>query len=165
MLLGATQENKRNSESDDETIAFLFGQSCYSDAYRLLKNEPSNNVVTQYNLALCFYWIGNYQEALTSLDKAMVYLPAHQSKTNFGIDNFYEAMLEKQNQSDDHHLAITQKIVSLMLDKVADGITRLKTDCWLNLENYAKVIEVATPLAFKNYRNITYALAIAKRNS
>jgi len=164
MLLNSNQvEINRTYKSEDTFIAGLIGQSRYTEAYRLLKNEAADKTETQYNLALCFYWIGCYREALMSLDRAQRFMPVTAGKTNPAADNFYKALREKQNQLNDHHCPITQKHVEMTPQLVTDGIMRLKTDCWLQLEEYGEVINIATPMIYKNYSNVTSALAAAKK--
>ncbi|WDF53937.1 hypothetical protein [Mucilaginibacter sp. KACC 22063] len=165
MLLGSNQAFKNTPiKSETELIAQLIGQSRFSEAYLLLKSEASDKTETQYNLALCYYWIANYREALICLDKAHLFMPVNHSKTNPVNDSFYKALREKQNDLDDHLLPITHKHVELTYPMVADGIVRLKTDCWLKLGEYQKVIDIATPIAYKGFKNINEAISIAKQN-
>ncbi|RFZ95626.1 hypothetical protein D0C36_08945 [Mucilaginibacter conchicola] len=171
MLLGSNAGTNpvtkdRPTKSETELIATLISQSRYAEAYLLLKNEATDNTATQYNLALCLYWAGSYREALMSLDKAQLFMPVNtgSGKTNPATDSFYKAIREKQNGLDDHRNPVTQKNIELTTQMVADGIVRLKTDCWLQLGEYARVIDIATPIAYKNYLNIFEALTIAKQH-
>lgn len=165
MLLGSNQAAQSpNGTSLHGFIARLINQSLYADAYVLLIKEAREQTVTQYNLALCFYHTGSYTEALLCLDKAQAYLPVNPNKNYPVTDAFHTAMLEDQHQLNDHLFALTAKHVQLLPQKIADSIIRLKTDCWMQLGNYAKVIEIATPVAYKQYGNITEALAVAKKH-
>ncbi len=163
MLLGTSNNNTHQQRSEAEFIAILIGQNRYAEAYVLLKAESVELVTTQYNLALCHYFAGNYREALLCLDKAQMLLQPDTPKTNLHIDGFYKAIRERQNQVDDHHRPIIQRHVALTAHDVADGIIRLKTDCWLQLGDYARVIDTAARLAYKNYANITAALSTARK--
>jgi len=170
MLLGSNASanpvtKDQSIKSEIELIAQLISQSRYAEAYQLLKAEVPDRTTTQYDLALCFCWIGSYREALMCLDKAQLFMPVMTvGKTNPSTDSFYKAIREKQNGLDDHRNPITQKNIELTTQMVADGIVRLKTDCWLQLGEYARVIDIATPIAHKDYLNITKALTIAKQH-
>jgi tetratricopeptide (TPR) repeat protein len=160
MLLGSpgTRQQYNNEEA---LIIQLFAQSRYAEAYMLLMKEPPNLSSTQYNLALCYYWAGNYTESLICLDKARAALPGSSAPTDIRNNDFFRTAFRQQSKIDDHRQAISQNYFSLFTFLVHDHILRLQTDCWLQLENFFKVIEVATPIANKNYRNITNALQIA----
>lgn len=165
MLLGSNQAvQNRSNTSVQDLIEQLIGRSLYADAYALLIQEPAGQTVTQYNLALCFNAAGYYNEALMCLDKSQLCLPVNQTNRNSVTDGFYKALLDKQKQLNDHLFAITDKYLQLLPQKVTDSIIRLKTDCWMQLGNYAKVIETATPIAYKQYGNIIEALAVAKKH-
>ncbi|QXV65648.1 hypothetical protein FPZ42_14300 [Mucilaginibacter achroorhodeus] len=163
MLLGSnTTSPGVNHVLRTDFIVQLISQSKYAEAYQLLKAEPTDKPTTHYNLALCFYWTGNYREALIYLDKAQMFLPAGTIRSKQLIDEFYKNLRDKQNQLNDHQTAITDQYLHAFPEMVADGIIRLKTDCWLQLKEFAIVVETATPIAYKQYRNITEALTTAK---
>lgn len=165
MLLGSTHTREAYAQ-EEALIIDLISQMRYAEAYMLLKKEAPYEPSTQYNLALCHYWAGNYQEALMCLDKAQTALPRTTSSSTLQNDQFYNVIREKQNQHDDHLKPISKKFVSLFGVITNDAIIRLKTDSWLQLGNFSKVIEIATPIAFKNYKNIADALQVAtNRNS
>ncbi|MCD8739154.1 hypothetical protein LT679_00955 [Mucilaginibacter roseus] len=166
MLLGAdNSSNKIRQNSEGELICQLINAACFADAYLLLQAEPPDWPATQYNLALCYYSAAHYHEALACVEKARMLLPVFQSKLNRDNDSFYKTMRGKQNQLDDYKQALNAKRIELLPVQVADAIVRLKTDCWLQLKDYARVIEAATPMAYKNYLNITEALNVARNNS
>ncbi|EHQ24857.1 hypothetical protein [Mucilaginibacter paludis] len=165
MLLGSTDTRQQQHHNEEALIIQLLSQSRYAEAYLLLQNEPPNIPSTQYNLALCHYWAGNYREALICLDKARVALPTG-NKHPYALNNqFYTAILRQQNKLDDHRQAITKGYVSLFSVWVHDSIIRLQTDCWLQLGDFSKVIEVAAPIAHKNYQNVADALQKAKNQT
>jgi len=161
MLLGSTNA-AQTYQSEDILIVQLLNQGRYAEAYTLLKKESLTSPATIFNLALCHYWVGNYADALLYLEKVGMMLPHHAGSTASNTDSFYKSLRDKQNQTNDHHQGITSKYASLFKEQVRDAVIRLKTDCWLKLENWTKVIEIATPIAFKNYHNIADALQIAK---
>jgi len=160
MLLGSTDTRQAYGQEEDLIIK-LIGQMRYAEAYIFLKKESPNEPSTQYNLALCHYWAGNYQEALMCLDKAHTTLSRTTSSSTLQNDQFYNVIRQKQNQLDDHLKPISKKFVSLFGVITNDAIIRLKTDCWLQLDNFSKVVEIATPIASKNYKNIADALQVA----
>ncbi len=166
MLLGADNNlNKTRGNSEEELICQMINTRCFADAYLLLQAEPPDLPATQYNLALCYYSAAYYKEALASAEKARVLLPVFQSKPNRDNDVWYKTMRDNQNQLDDYKQALSARGIDLLPIQVADAIVRLKTDCWLQLKDYARVIETATPIAYKNYLNITEALNVARKNS
>lgn len=163
MLLGSNN-TRQQYDNEEALIIVLLTQGRYAEAYALLMKESPDEPSTQYNLALCHYWAAQYQEALICLDRAQMTLPPR-SNNNKAYNQFYAAILENQNQLDDHLHAITKKYIVLFEILTRDAILRLKTDCWLKLGNFSKVIETATPIAHKNYKNIAEALQIAKNHT
>jgi len=164
MLLRSTDTHQLYGH-EEALISLLITQSRYAEAYVLLQKETPGEPATQYNLALCHYWAGNYREALACLDKAQMSLPANSSPDNFRADQFYTAIRQRQNQLDDHRQGINKRYITLFGALVKDAIVRLKTDCWLQLGNYDQVKVVAAPLAHKNYKNITEALQAANQKN
>ncbi|CAM3823563.1 tetratricopeptide repeat protein [Mucilaginibacter galii] len=160
MLLGST-DTRQTYAQEEALIIDLIGQMRYAEAYLLLKKELPHEPSTQYNLALCHYWAGNYQEALICLDKAKTALPRNAGDPMLQNDQFYSVMSQKQNQQEEYLKPISKKFTNLFGVSTNDAIIRLKTDCWLQLGNFSKVIEIATPIASKNYKNIADALQVA----
>ncbi|MCC8409182.1 hypothetical protein LJ707_09580 [Mucilaginibacter sp. UR6-1] len=161
MLLGSTQNNTANN-ADEVLIADLIRQGRYAEAYVLLKRAPTDEAATWYNLALCLYWLNNYRQTIMCLDHAQAQLPVHNNSMAQHTDEVHKALTNKQNQTNDHLQSISKKYVAQFTGLVYDAILRLKTDCWLLLGEYSRVIELASPLAYKNYRNVNDALQIAK---
>lgn len=166
MLLGANNNlSTTRGSSEEELICRLIDAGCFADAYLLLQAEQPDLPATQFNLALCYYSVECYKEALACAEKARVLLPVFQSKPNRDNDVWYKTMRDNQNQLSNYKQALSSRYIELLPILVADAIVRLKTDCWLQLKDYARVIETATPIAYKNYLNITEALNVARKNS
>jgi tetratricopeptide (TPR) repeat protein len=163
VLLGSNH-TRQQYESEEVLVALLLTQNRYAEAYLLLQNESPNEPSTQYNMALCHYYACDYQQAIVNLDKAQSVFPVVKGLTNNHTDQFYYNMRQQQNQQDDHLHAITKKYIANFHVLTREAIVRLKTDCWLHLGEYAKVIELATPVEHKNYKNIAEALKIAKNH-
>lgn len=163
MLLASTHKTS-TQKTEDVFIAHLLDQDRFAEAYQLIKKENADLPATQYNLALCYCQVGDYREALMCLDKAQMLLATGNLKTNAEIDSLYKALSAHQNRLDTHKRAVTHQYIALYGILFNDAITRLKIDCWLQLEDYARVIDTATPIAYKNYHNISEALAIANKN-
>ncbi|MBE9585132.1 hypothetical protein IM792_11785 [Mucilaginibacter sp. JRF] len=161
MLLGSTQTNTATN-TDEVLITHLLTQGRYAEAYALLKRAPTNEASTWYNLALCCYWLNNYRQTIMCLDHAQAQLPVTNNRGVQHTDELHKALSDKQNQTNDHLQSISKKYVAQFTGEVHDAIVRLKTDCWLLLGEYARVIELASPIAYKNYRNVNDALQIAK---
>lgn len=162
MLLGSTNPRQQNG-NEEALIIQLMTQKRYAEAYILLKNESPGEPSTQYNLALCHYSAGNYQEALICLDNALRALSPGNYPGKAPADQFYHVIRQMQNQTNDHLEGITKKYVTLFRDLVLDHVIRLQTDCWLKSGNFPKVVEIAKPLERKNYKNITEALQLATK--
>jgi tetratricopeptide (TPR) repeat protein len=161
MLLGSA--DPRQQYPNEETfIIQLFAQNRFAEAYVLLKKESPNDPAAQFNLALCYFRSRHYAEALACLDKAQSLLTVANQNNNLQADQFHTTLSKLQNQQNDHLQGITKKYITLFADEAKDAIIRLKTDCWLQLGNFSKVIEVAKPLAHKNYLNIANALSMAE---
>jgi predicted Zn-dependent protease len=111
MLLSSYNTHQQHA-SEEAFIIQLIGQQRYAEAYILLKKEPPSEPSVQYNLALCHYWAQNYQEALLSLDKIMINLPAGYKDAPH--DPFYAIIRERQNQEDEHLQAISKKHVPFL---------------------------------------------------
>ena len=159
MLLGAT--GPRYTEPGTEALIIqLILQRRYADAYELLNHQPSDQTTVLYNTALCLHWSGNYQEALNRLEKIRL-SPQVSNRNQPSADNKYQQIRHKQNQTDDYLQGISELYVKNFPLLFQDAVIRLKTDCWLQLGNYPKMIAVATPIAYKKYKNITEALTLA----
>lgn len=161
MLLGSTNPHQQH-HTEEAFIAQLISQQRYAEAYTLLLREQQDRVVTWYNLALCHHWSEGYQQAINCLDRAASLLPAGKGTQPHPADSFQFIIRTKQNELDDHLQPITAKYADAFNPLVNDAIIRLKTDCWLSLGNYARVVETATRIAHKNYKNIADALQTAK---
>ena len=160
MLLGSTA-NHGSPQDHEQIIIQLMLQDRYSEAYHLLSSEREMPTSSLYNLARCLHWSGNYQGALSKLES--IRLSSQLTDGNdLNTDSDHSAMKQKQRQFHDHLHGISEAYVKLFPSLVHDAVIRLKTDCWLALENYPKVIAVATPIAHKGYKNITDALNLAK---
>ncbi len=159
MLLGATAT--RHTEPGTEAlIVQLILQHRYAEAYELLNHQPSDQTAVLYNTALCLHWSGNYQEALNRLEKIRL-SPQVGNGNQPTADNNYKQIRHKQNQTDDYLQGMSELYVKSFPSSFQDAVIRLKTDCWLQLGNYPKVIAVATPIAYKKYKNIIEALTLA----
>jgi len=83
------------------------------------------------------------------------------SHNKLTADSYLTAVTVKQNQTDEYLYGMTEAYIKNFPQFASDAIVRLRTDCWLQLGNYNKVIAIATPIAHKGYRNITDALQLA----
>ncbi|QJD97218.1 hypothetical protein HH214_15745 [Mucilaginibacter robiniae] len=159
MLLGTTAHHGTSSEVESLIIQLLLQQR-YAEAYELLINQQPVQTAALYNTALCLHWSGNYQEALSRLER--IQLTQQVSNGNqLQADSGYKAIKNKQNQTNDYLHGISEVYIKSFPVLVHDNIVRLKTDCWLQLGNYAKVIAIATPIAHKRYKDVTDALKLA----
>ena len=159
MLLGTT--NKKDSFPVEESfIIQLMLQQRYAQVYELLIHQQSTQPSSLYNIALCLHWSGNYEEALIRLDNIrLANQMSNQNKLN--TDSYLKAITIKQNQTDDYLYGMTEAYIKNFSQLASDAVVRLKTDCWLQLGNYNKVIAVASLIAHKGYQNITDALQLA----
>ena len=159
MLLGSTA-NTNTASGTESLVILLFLQQRYAEVYELLSNQKSAQTSVRYNKALCLHWSGNYQGALSQLDGINL-APQLNNSSNLGDNNDIEVIRSKQNKTDDYLQAITEAYALCFPALVHDLVVRLKTNCWLQLGNYAKVVAIATPIANKGYKNITDALNLA----
>jgi len=163
MLLGTT--NKKDSFPVEESfIMQLLLQKRYAQVYELLMHQQSTQASSLYNMALCLHWSGNYEEALIRLEniRLATQMANHNKLT---ADSYLKTITIQQNQTDDYLLGMTEAYIKNFPELTSDAVVRLKTDCWLQLSNYEKVIAIATPIAHKGYRNITDALLIANTSN
>ncbi|MFD1258341.1 hypothetical protein ACFQ3S_16165 [Mucilaginibacter terrae] len=160
MLLGSTANHNNNFTGAEPLVIQLILQKRYAEAYQLLINQPASTTAL-YNLALCLHWSGNYQEAVSKLEIIQL-APQASNKNQLNSNSDYKEIKTKQNQTHDYLHGISEGYLKSFPVLVYDSIVRLKTDCWLQLGNYAKVIAIATPIAHKGYKNITDALQIAE---
>ncbi|AMR34008.1 hypothetical protein A0256_22435 [Mucilaginibacter sp. PAMC 26640] len=160
MLLGSTSNND-TSPGTELLVLQLILQQRYAEVYQLLNKQQSPQASTLYNMALCLHWSGNYQGALNRLENIRLAQQVNGiSQLNTNSD--YQEIRNRQNQTDDYLHGMSEAYIQSFPVLVSDAILRLKTDCWLQLGNYAKVIAVATPIAHKGYKNITEALKLAE---
>ena len=162
MLLGKTPNNP--STDTELLVTQLFSQKRYADAYELLTNQQTNKNSDFYNIALCLHWSGNYQEALHRLELIQVERKLS-NETKFSNDTAYSKIRMMQNQTEDYLQWITESYITQFPASFNDAIVRLKTSCWLQLGNFAKVITTATPLARKGFKDIDDALQLANANN
>jgi tetratricopeptide (TPR) repeat protein len=160
MLLGTTANKTPLIGAEAFTIQLILQQR-HAEAYELLLDQQTDQTAVLYNLALCLHWSGNYQEALKHLDQIQL-TPQLNKGGQLQADNIYKQLRSKQDQTDDHLHGITEDYVKRFPASAYDAVIRLKTDCWLQLGNYTKVIALATPIAQKGYKNITDALKLAQ---
>lgn len=157
MLLGSATNKEFNG--DESFIVQLLLQKRYAEAYRLLADvQPTPSIL--YNMALCLHHSQKYHEALSRLDSIQL-APQVGTGTKFKSDSLFKAINDRQKESDDFLNGMTEAYIRSFPDFANDAVTRLKTDCWLQLEDYAKVVATATPIAHKGYKNITDALYLA----
>lgn len=162
MLLGSNPQSQ-TAESQETLIVQLLGQQRYAEAYLLLKQEPVDGPAKQFNLALCYYQLQNYTETIICLDKAMAAMPPVKIKPNHQHESVYQALYQQQSQTDNYKQPVSQLYIRLFSEVMHDAIIRLKTDCWLALQQYAKVIDTSAPVVHKNYHNITRAVITAQK--
>jgi len=163
MLLGSTNPPP-SSPNTEQLVVQLMMQNRYAEAYELLINQNPKTTASLYNQALCLHWSGNYQDALQRLEsiqperKTMM-----EQKPN--SDHLNAAIRKKQNLTDDYLNVITEGFTANFPVSVQDAVIRLKTDCWLQLGEFSKVITIATPIEHKQYKNIEDALKIAREKN
>ncbi|WP_374166172.1 hypothetical protein [Arcticibacter sp. MXS-1] len=160
MLLGSTVNHKATSGSEPFILQLLLQQR-YAEAYELLINQRSVSTAALYNTALCLHWSGNYEQALSHLERIQ-FTPPVSRASPLNPDKEFNQIRNKQNQTDDYLQGMSEAYVESFPALVHDAIVRLKTNCWLQLSNYAKVIAIATPIAHKGYKDITEALKLAR---
>ena len=160
MLLGSTASQSNTIPDAESLIIQLILQQRYAEAYEILINQQSAQTSALYNMALCLRWSGNYEEALKKLE-SIQQTPQLSNGSKLHTDSHYQRIKSKQNQTEDYLQGISESYVKNFPAMVYDAIVRLKTNCWLNLSNYTKVIAVATPITHKGYKDITDALKIA----
>jgi hypothetical protein len=161
MLLRSTANNNTTLPVTESLIIQLILQQRYSEVYELLINQQNTATSSKYNLALCLHWGGNYMEALGKLDSIQL-VSGVSNGNQFNGDANYKLIISKQIQTNDYLQGMSEAYVKNFPASIQDAIIRLKTDCWLQLGNYVKVIAIATPIAHKGYKNITDALKLAE---
>jgi hypothetical protein len=158
MLLGTTAHRESATGSESFILQLLL-QHRYAEAYELLVNQPTQTAAL-YNIAICLHWSGDYQEALNRLES--IQLGPHMGSVNqVNTQSFHKPIRTRQNQTDDYLQGISEAYIKSFPALFHDAIIRLKTECWLKLGNYEKVVAVSTPIAHKGYKNITDALKLA----
>jgi hypothetical protein len=162
MLLGSIPNNVNNPLDGETLILQLILQQRYAEVYELLMRQKSPSTSALYNTALCLHWAGNYQGALSTLERIQL-KPEVKVTNSFDVYPDYKMIKNKQNQTADYLHGISDAYVQTFSSHVHDAILRLKIDCWLQLGDYAKVIIAAMPMAHKGYKNITDALILANK--
>lgn len=157
MLLGTNPS--KNIPADTEPLVIqLILQQRYAQAYELLASHKPASASGLYNIALCLHWGSSYQEALNNLANIRL---APQVSNRPENNKEYIQIKDKQNKTNDYLQGLSEAYVQAFPVLAADDIIRLKTECWLQLGDYAKVIAIATPISHKGYDDITKALHIA----
>ncbi len=164
MLLGNNTPNRQDTtpQVNEDWVVQLISNGQYAEAYLLLSKETSRKISSLYNLALCSYFAGKYEQTIYRLDEALsTFRPAPDS--NPVEDDLYNAIVRVQNATDAYQTGITEKYVQRFPGITKDNILRLKIDAYLALERWNKVIETAALLKNKNYRNVEEALHVAEK--
>ena len=159
MLLGSTVNSDTSTDIDSLVIQLILQQR-FAEVYELLVKQQHPKTASIYNMALCLHWSGNYQEALSRLESIQL-TPNLSDGNRFNANEDYKKIKDKQNQTNHHLQGISEMYIKSFPTLAYDAIIRLKTDCWLGLKNYAKVVAIATPVAHKGYKNILDALNLA----
>ncbi|MEJ7560768.1 MAG: CDC27 family protein [Pedobacter sp.] len=163
MLLG-TVPNNNTPQNTELLVLQLIMQGSYAEAYELLINQQPSGTAVLYNIALCLHWSENYQEAIDCLEQ--IHLDRYPIIENkLGADIGYKKIRTRQNQTADYLNAISERYLKHFPVLVHDAIIRLKTDCWLRLGNFQKVIAIASPIAHKGFKDINDALNLAKASN
>jgi hypothetical protein len=160
MLLGSTANHNASPDTESLIIQLLLQQR-YAEVWELLTNQQPLQTSSLFNMALCLHWAGNYQEALGKLESIQLAIPMR-SGNPLNTDNNYKLIKSKQNQTNDYLQGISESYIKSFPTLAQDAIVRLKTDCWLQLGNFAKVIAMATPIVHKGYKDITDSLKLAE---
>lgn len=171
MLLGSENkpDKRRYSEEFDhsyrEDILFaaqLIERQQYEEAWIRMDTLERESIPLLYNKALCLRDVYHYEATITLLDRASALLIPYE-RTPIPVETqVLKAIREKQKNRETYLHPITFRYVDLFPHQLRDSILRFMTDTYLALGNTAKILEIATPLQSKGYRNIIEALKTIK---
>lgn len=159
MLLGSAATKELASDSELLIIQFLL-QHRYAEAYNLAIRQGQKNDSMRYNIALCLHWSGNYEEAIKQLD-AISQAPSLNTIQENQLGSDFKGIVEKQKQTSDYLHGMSESYIAHFPELFREAIIRLKTDCWIQLQDFAKVIATARPIQHRGYKNIIDALKTA----
>ncbi|MFC4209733.1 hypothetical protein ACFOWA_00985 [Pedobacter lithocola] len=160
-MISTSTSNNETSPDTELLITQLMMQQRYKEVYELLSSQKSPQTAALYNMAICLHWSGNYQGALNRLDSIRL-APQINNLSQSTTNSDYHGIMHKQNQTNDYLNGMSEAYIKYFPVLAHDAIVRLKTDCWLKLRDYPKVIAIATPIAHKAYRDIIDALKLAE---
>lgn len=144
--------------NDLSLCAALITDGRLLEAWTLMEAIPGETILLLFNKALCLIETRNYAQAIPLLERAFTLLTPQKTGITPSTSPEAEAMRQKQNNKDTHRQPVTPRYAELFPHLLKDSVLRLMVDCYLALGNTAKVIEIATPLKSKGYRNILEAL-------
>lgn len=173
MLLGRENNPGTRRYSDDfdsqyrEDIAYtaqLIEKYQYEEAWTLLNSLEKESIPLLFNKAICLYDARQNETILRLLDRAWTLLGL---LNNGGMKPAgspeLTAIRDVQKSLLTYLTPITFRYIESFPHLLKDSILRLMVDIHLELDNKAKVIELATPLLSKGYRNIIEAIEKVKQ--
>jgi hypothetical protein len=163
MLLGS-KPNQPISTNTESLVIQLLLQNRYAEAYELLISQIPMSTSSSYNIALCLFWGGNYPEALKHLNSIQIDR-LRGNEPELQTDPAHNEIRNKQNQTNDYLNGMSESYAVTFPGYFQDAIVRLKTDCWVQLKDFAKVITIASPISNKGYKNINDALLLANAHN
>ncbi|MDV0444567.1 hypothetical protein MmiAt1_00950 [Methanimicrococcus sp. At1] len=172
-MLGDSRPNVGNTENPAgifDAGMTLMQNGAYADAFLLFSKLTSdeNQIAAQYNLALCFYFAGEKQQAFEKLEKASAALKkkAPVPKNPLTAQNTFTILAQSEAGQTDYLKPMPQKLPELLPESAKRNVLRLLIDVCAALENWDGVMNYAAVLqpADKNYGNVKKAVGEAQKN-
>jgi len=137
----------------------------YEEAWTLLDSMQPESIPQLYNKAICLYDARDNETILRLLDRAWTLLQQLDGGLQSPRSPQIDAIREIQKDALTYLQPVTLEYTQMFPHILKESILRLMVDSWSELGNNAKVLQIATPLASKGYRNIHQAIEKTKGES
>ncbi|MCD8043116.1 MAG: hypothetical protein LUH10_08625 [Tannerellaceae bacterium] len=162
LLKGNTTTPEFPDVVNDTFINLLITNNQYTEAYTLLSGCNQLTIAGSYNLILCLIQAEEYTQAILKADEVLRLIQTRVPQTNRNENETVKMLRTKQCRLDTHRAAVTLEYVKTFPGILRESVLRLKIDCYRATGNWNKVIETASQLICKEYKNVETALQEAE---
>ena len=150
--------------TESERSKFQIGTSLlrsgtYAQAYRIFNDlSKKPNVSILFNLAICHFRSGEYQESAKSLERALQLIPM--SPAEKVVDSTYDKLRVVDRSENDYMAPFDLELPTVLPQYARECIRRCLVDSYLELRSWDKVRSIAAMIGEEGFDNVNKALMI-----